>query len=104
MKMNNKNFILSLVMYFWIEYFNLSHLLDSPMKNGGWGSDFAYVDYGPAVLIDLPFNLFIKAAFLFANDEAYTSSTVGSLNYQERQYKDWYVYFRWIRLGIGWNF
>lgn len=104
LKRKHKNFIITLVMYVWIEYFNLTHFFDSRMKDGGWGSDFAYVDFGPALLIDLPMNFFIKAAFLFCNDKAYTSETVGNLYFQDRIYEDWYIYFRWVQLAIGWNF
>jgi len=104
LKKVHKNFIITPVMYIWIENFHLTHYYDSLMKDGGWGSDFVNVNFGPAVLINLPMNFFFKAAFLFCNDKAYTSSTAGNLFYQDREYSDWYVYARWYRMSFGWNF
>jgi hypothetical protein len=90
-------------MYVWLDYLNLTHYYDSPMKNG-WGSDFAYVNFGPAMQFDLPNNYFLKLFFFFQNDKAYTSETVGNADFRERKYEDWYVYFKWMGFFFGWNF
>jgi hypothetical protein len=102
-KSRNNNFIFTLGMFVWIDYLNLTHYFDSPMKNG-WGSDFAYVNFGPAAQFDLPNNFFIKIFFFFQNDKAYTSETAGNSDFRDRKYSDWYVYFRWFGLFFGWNF
>jgi len=102
-KMRNKNFIISGAILVWIEYFNLTHLMDSPMSDG-WGSDFCYISYGPVLRLDLPWNYFIQIFFLFGNEKTYSSETRGNLDFRDRDYKDWYVYPRWIGLFLGWRF
>ena len=102
-KMRNKNFIITAGIYAWIDYLNLTHYFDSPMKDG-WGSDFTYINFGPAIQFDLPDNFFLKIFFLFCNDKAYTNSTVGNADFRDRTYKDWYVYFKFLGFYFGWNF
>jgi hypothetical protein len=102
-KMRNKNFIISTAFLLWIEYFNFSHFMDSPMSDG-WGSDFCYISYGPVLRFDFPWNYFIQMFFLFGNDKTYTSETRGNLDYRDRVYEDWYVYPRWIGVFLGWRF
>jgi hypothetical protein len=103
LKRKNKNFIITVGAYVWLDYLNLTHYYDSPMKNG-WGSDFAYVNFGPAMQFDLPNNYFLKLFFFFQNDKAYTSETVGNADFRERKYEDWYVYYKWMGFFFGWNF
>ena len=104
LKMRNKNLVISAAFLLWIEYFNLTHLMDSPMSEGGWGSDFCYVSYGPVLRLDLPWNYYLQFFFLFGNDKTYTSETRGNLDYRDRDYEDWYVYPRWVGLFFGWRF
>jgi hypothetical protein len=103
LKTRNKNFIITIGMYVWLDYLNMTHYYDSPMKNG-WGSDFAYVNFGPAMQFDLPNNFYLKLFFFFQNDKQYTSETVGNRDFRDRKYEDWYVYFKWLGLFFGWNF
>ncbi len=100
----NKNFIITVGMYAWLDYLNLTHYNDSPMKNGGWGSDFAYINFGPAMQFDLPDNFFLKLFFFFQNDKVFTDDTVGNRDFRDRKYADWAVYFRWMGFFFGWNF
>lgn len=102
-KMINKNFIITIGMYAWIDYLNLTHFFDSQMKDG-WGSDFTYINFGPAMQFDLPNNFFLRLFFFFCNDKAYTNDTVGNADFRDRTYKDWNVYFKWFGLYFGWNF
>ncbi|MCG8569707.1 MAG: hypothetical protein MJB14_06180 [Spirochaetes bacterium] len=102
-KMRHNNFIITTGMYVWIDYLNLTHFNDSPMSNG-WGSDFTYINFGPAVQFDLPNNIWFKLFFFFRNDRAYTSETVGNLDFRDRIYEDYYIFFRWFGIFAGWNF
>jgi len=102
-KMNNKNLVLTGGMYIWLDYLDISHFNDSPMKTG-WGSDFAFLNFGPAMQLDLPYNFYIKLFALFRNDRAYTDNTVGNRDFRDRKYEDYYVFFRWGGAIIGWNF
>jgi hypothetical protein len=72
--------------------------------SNGWGSDFAYLNFGPAMQFDLPDNFYIKLFFFFTNDKVYTSQTVGNIDFRDRKYEDYIVYFRWLGLICGWNF
>lgn len=102
-KMKNNDFWIAAGILLWIEYFNLSHYNDSPMADG-WGSDFAYISFGPMVRLELPWNYFVQLFYLFGNEKAYTDDTVGYLDYRDRKYEDWYIYSRWIGAYIGWKF
>lgn len=105
LKMNHHNTMLTLGMYVWLDYMNVTHFNDSPMNSpGGWGSDFSFVNFGPAFQLDLPYNFWIKMFFFFRNDKAYTDATVGNLDFRDRDYEDWNIYFRWFGIFIGWNF
>jgi|GEM_PF-1164919 len=101
---NHKNFIITIGFYFWLDYLNLTHFWDSRMKDGGWGSDFSYINFGPAIQFDLPKNFFVRFAIFFCNDKAYTEDTVGNIDFRNRKYDDWYIYFKWIALNCGWKF
>ena len=103
-KWKNKNFMITAGIYVWMDYLNLTHYYDSTMESGGWGSDFATVNFGPAMQFDLPNNYYIKLFFFFQNEKAYTSQTVGNIYFMDRKYQDWYVYFRWLGVFFGWNF
>lgn len=100
---NTDNFIVTIGFYGWLDYLDLTHYNDSPMKNG-WGSDFAFFNFGPAVQVDLPRNFYFKLFAFFRNDRAYTDETAGNLYYQDRKYEDYYIFFRWFGGFIGWNF
>ena len=100
--MKHNNFQITLGMVAGIK-FCLSHYFDSPM-NAGWGSDFIQAEFGPASQFDLPNNFFLIILFYWSNDKGFTSDTVAKLDYQERKYEDWYVYFRKISFSFGINF
>jgi len=103
LKIKNKNFIITIGFYLWLDYMNVNHYWDSPMSEG-WGSDFTYINFGPAMQFDLPYNFFLKLFFFFCNDKSYTSDTVGNKDFRDRKYEDWYIYARWFGLFFGWNF
>ena len=102
-KRDNQNFIVTIGAYVWMDYLNLTHYYDSPMKSGGWGSDFAYVSFGPVMQIDLPYNVYFKFFALFRNDKAYSSGTVGNADFRDRVYEDYNIFFRWVGVFIGIN-
>lgn len=104
LKMNHKNFIITLAAYAWIDWLNLSHYHDSTMASGGWGSDFMSVNFGPAIQLDLPYHLWVKLFFFFRNERAYTDATVGNADFRNRVYEDYLIYPRTIGIFIGWNF
>lgn len=103
LKRDNKNFIITVGAYMWLDYLNLTHYYDSPMSNG-WGSDFSYVNFGPAVQFDLPYNIWVKLFAFFRNDRAYTDETVGNRDFRDRVYDDYNVFFRWFGFFVGWSF
>ncbi|HNZ27587.1 MAG TPA: hypothetical protein PLG34_11300 [Spirochaetota bacterium] len=98
----NNNFVITAAMLFAIDKLSLTHYSDSPMS-GGWGSDFCYVYFGPIFNFDLPNNFFGVFSLQWANEREYTSNTVGNLFYQNKTYKDWYVYFYRIVFAFGIN-
>ena len=102
-KMKHNNFKITAGMLVTLDYLNLSHFFDSQMSDG-WGSDFCYVEFGPLVNFDLPNNFFVTVLFLWRNDRGYTSETVGNLDFQQREYEDWYVYFRRFAFSFGIKF
>lgn len=102
-KRDNRNLIVTVGMYVWLDYLDISHYNDSPMANG-WGSDFAFLNFGPAGQIDLPGNFYIRLFAMFRNDRVYTDDTVGNLYYQDRKYADYNIFFRFAGGFIGWNF
>jgi len=104
LKMKHKNLLITAGIVLRMDYLHLSHFYDSRMKDKGWGSDFCFIEFGPGVNIELPYNYYVTLFALFKNDRFYTSDTVGNLDYREREYQDWYVYFRRIGFFFGWNF
>lgn len=103
-KIAHKNFKITTAMYFLIDDLHLSHYYDSLMANNGWGSDFTYVDFGPLLKFDLPYNFFCTLILFWANDKKFSDGTVGNLYYQDREYEDWYVYLRRFVFQFGYNF
>ena len=55
-------------------------------------------------MFDLPNNMTAMFGVHWTNEKEYTTETVGNLYYQDRIYKDWYVYFSRILISVGWNF
>jgi hypothetical protein len=103
-KMRHKRTTLTTGMLVNIEKVDLTNYNDSPMASGGWGSDFVYVEFGPILKMDLPYNFWFILFGFFVNDKAYTDQTVGNIFYQDRVYEDWYVHFRRFGFFFGWDF
>ena len=104
LKRKNNNLSITIAMLFVIDRMHLTHHELSPMKKKGWGSDFCYVYFGPIINLDLPNNMNAILGFQWANEKEYTSQTVGNIYYQNRVYKNWYVYFCRVIVAVGWNF
>lgn len=102
-KHNSRNLVVTFGFFGWLDYLDLSHYKKSPMSKG-WGSDFAFFNFGPAVQVDLPFNVYVKFFAFFRNDRVYTDETVGNRYYQDRVYADYNVFFRWFGGFVGVNF
>ena len=100
----NNNFAILAAMMLTIDRLDLTHITLSPMKDGGFGSDFCYVYFGPTLMFDLPNNMTAMFGVHWTNEKEYTTETVGNIYYQDRVYKDWYVYFSRILVSVGWNF
>ncbi len=107
-KVYHNNFDITIGGLLQIDYLELSNYSISPMKNSsgkrGWGSDFAYVEFGPIMNFDLPNNYFVNLFFFFKNAPGFTDETVGNLDFKLREYEDWYIYFRRIVFEFGWKF
>ncbi len=103
-KMRNKNFTITTGLFGNIEKLDITHNYRSQMKNGGWGSDFVTVEFGPSIRFELPWNYYLILFAFFATDREYTSDTVGNIDFRERKYQDWYIHFRRIGLFFGWKF
>ena len=104
LKRNSIIFVIHKGIFFTINYVNLTHYLDSQMNDEGWGSDFIYIGFGPYIRFDLPYNLFCNIILQIKNDKKYTSETVGNLDFQTREYEDWYLYLDSIQFNVGWKF
>ncbi len=102
-KLKHKNFKITGGFLLCIDWLNLTHYFDSQMKDG-WGSDFCFVEYGPILNFDLPYNFNTSIIFFWKNEREYTGSTAGNLGFQDRIYKDWYVYFRRIVISFGYYY
>ncbi|MCG8570897.1 MAG: hypothetical protein MJB14_12225 [Spirochaetes bacterium] len=98
------HFTITLAMYLELINLHLTHFNDSPMKDGGWGSDFAHLRFGPNVLLDLPYNYHLLIGFHWSNMAVYTDETVGNAFFMLRNYADWAVCFERITLLFGWDF
>ncbi len=103
-KMRHKNFTITAGFFGNIEKLDITHYYRSPMKEGGWGSDFVTVEFGPITRFELPWNFYLTIFTFFATDREYTAETVGNIDFREREYKDWYVHFRRIGFFFGWQF
>jgi hypothetical protein len=104
LKKNVVKFIIHKGIFFSINSINLTHFLDSQMKDKGWGSDFIYITFGPYLRFDLPYNLYCNLSMIIKNDIKYTHGTIGNLDFQTREYDDWYLYLDGIQLNVGWKF
>jgi hypothetical protein len=102
-KMRNKRFNILVLSKLEIYKLRLTNYYTSPMLNG-WGSDFIEVRFGGLVLFQLPHHLFLITGIEFSNDRAYTDQTIGNVFYQDRIYKDWYIYFKSIYFIFGRKF
>lgn len=104
LKITNYTIILTFAFYLHIDHLNLSHYEDSKMENGGWGSDFASINFGPALRLDLPYHIWAQFFFLFRNDRAYTDDTFAYADFRKRTYEDYYVFAKSVGFFIGWDF
>lgn len=104
LKVTNYTTILTFAFYLQIDHLNLSHYNDSKMKNGGWGSDFASANFGPALRLDLPYHIWTQFFFLFRNDRTYTDDTFAYADFRKRVYEDYYIFSKCIGFFIGWDF
>lgn len=103
-KMRDKNFSITTGLFGNIEKLDITNFNRSRMKDGGWGSDFVTVEFGPIIKFDFPWNYYLTLFTFFATDREYTSETVGNIDFREREYKDWYIHFRRIGFFFGWQF
>ena len=104
LKVTNFTTILTFAFYLQIDHLNLSHYNDSKIENKGWGSDFASINFGPAIRLDLPYHIWTQFFFLFRNDRAYTSDSFAYADFRKRIYEDYYVFSKCIGFFIGWDF
>lgn len=104
-KRRNNNFAILAAMLLVIDRMELTHANLSPISSeNNFGSDFCYVYFGPTLMFDLPNNMTAMFGVHWTNEKEYTTETVGNIYYQDRVYKDWYVYFSRILISVGWNF
>ncbi len=100
----HNDFKISLLMWMEINEMHLTHYFDSQMKDGGWGSDFVPLRFGPNIMFNLPSNFMLMIGCHFTNKPAYSSETVGNLAFSLRKYEDWYTNFNRIVVAFGWNY
>lgn len=53
---------------------------------------------------ELPFNINIALFANWGNHKRYTSDTFSQINYQDRVYEDYYLYFKRFGFSIGYRF
>ncbi|HDQ14942.1 MAG TPA: hypothetical protein ENN41_09040 [Sediminispirochaeta sp.] len=77
---------------------------DSPMDEGGWGSDFMEIYIAPILVLDLGESQGLTLQFQFARGRNYTDESIGNESFLNRQVMEedpTYWYFRRIALSYA---
>lgn len=105
LKLRNKTVSILLGGFIEVNDLNVTHYADSIMADGGWGSDFVPLLFGPLLRLQLPHNVSINILGQFSNDRLFTTDSYTSEDYyQDRAYQGYYVYPRRLLCYFGWNF
>ncbi len=73
----------------------------SPMGEGGWGSDFVFVTFGPLVNVKLDNSSNLTILLQFKNGRDYTDDTIGNRFFEYRSYQ--YTYYYLYRLAFNYS-
>ncbi len=73
----------------------------SPMADGGWGSDFIKMTFGPLATIKLSGNSSITVLVQFAREKNYTEETIFNNYFENREYSGSYIQFQRIAFSYS---
>ena len=74
----------------------------STMANGGWGSDFVTMDFGPLFNFKLGKRQNLTVLLQFKNGRDYTDATIGNRFFEYRVYENTYYYL--YRLAFSYTY